>query len=136
MSRPLLWHLELSHYSEKVRWALDHKRVPHARRAPIPGVHAFLARALTGQPRMPILELDGRRIADSTRIIAALEEHAPDPPLYPQDPGDRERALELEDFFDEEVARAVRGFAFHYASRSADMMLDAVMPRATGLSGR
>ena len=130
MTRTVLWHLELSHFSEKVRWALDHKRVPHARRGPIPGVHVPIARALTGQPRMPILELDGRRIPDSTRIIAALEEHAPDPPLYPADPGERERALALEDFFDEKVAKPVRGFAFHYALGNPEFMVDAVMPSA------
>jgi hypothetical protein len=27
-SLPVLWQLELSHYNEKVRWALDYKRVP------------------------------------------------------------------------------------------------------------
>ena len=130
VTRTLLWHLELSHYSEKARWALDFKRVPHARRGPIPGFHVPIARALTGQPRMPILELGGRRIPDSTRIIAALEEHAPDPPLYPADPAERERALALEDYFDEKVARAVRGFAFHYALDEPAFMVDAVMPSA------
>ena len=39
-TRPTLWHISLSHYSEKVRWALDHKRIPHRRRAVIvPGAH-------------------------------------------------------------------------------------------------
>ena len=33
---PVLWQLELSHYNEKVRWALDHKRIPHRRRALLP----------------------------------------------------------------------------------------------------
>lgn len=45
---PVLWQLELSHYNEKVRWALDHKRIPHVRRALLPGVHAVTARRLTG----------------------------------------------------------------------------------------
>jgi hypothetical protein len=30
---PVLWHLEISHYNEKVRWALDYKGVAHVRRA-------------------------------------------------------------------------------------------------------
>ena len=29
MDTPLLWHIPLSHYSEKVRWALDHKGIAH-----------------------------------------------------------------------------------------------------------
>jgi hypothetical protein len=27
----LLWHIPLSHYNEKVRWALDYKRIAHHR---------------------------------------------------------------------------------------------------------
>jgi hypothetical protein len=35
--RPVLWQLELSHYNEKVRWALDLKRIDHVRRPLLPG---------------------------------------------------------------------------------------------------
>jgi glutathione S-transferase len=27
MDTPLLWHIPLSHFSEKVRWALDYKGI-------------------------------------------------------------------------------------------------------------
>jgi glutathione S-transferase len=57
---------------------------------------------------LPILWLDGRAIGDSTRIIAALEEHYPEPPLYPADAAARERALALEDYFDEQLGPALR----------------------------
>ena len=30
MDTPLLWHIPLSHYSEKVRWALDYKGIAGA----------------------------------------------------------------------------------------------------------
>ena len=36
---PVLWQLQISHYVEKVRWALDYKRVPHVRRTLLPGPH-------------------------------------------------------------------------------------------------
>ncbi len=132
MSRTVLWHLELSHYSEKVRWALDHKRIPHARRAPMPGTHGLPALVLTGKRRLPILQLEGRALGDSTRIIAALEEHTPDPPLYPADPRERERALALEEYFDEELAPAIRGFSFHFATQDPELVVAAVAPRAQG----
>ena len=32
MDTPLLWHIPLSHYSEKLRWALDYKCIAHRRR--------------------------------------------------------------------------------------------------------
>jgi glutathione S-transferase len=66
--------------------------------------------------------MDGRRIGDSTAIIAALEERFPDAPLYPSDPGQRERALELEDFFDEEVGPHTRRLAFHELSRDPERL--------------
>ena len=53
-------------------------------------------------PTLPVMELDGRTVGDSTAIIAALEERQPDPPLYPSDPVERARALALEDWFDEQ----------------------------------
>ena len=37
--KPVLWHIPISHYSEKARWALACKGVEHERRAPLPGAH-------------------------------------------------------------------------------------------------
>jgi glutathione S-transferase len=112
---PVLWQIDLSHFSEKARWALSWKGVEHRRRAPVPGAHMAVAAWLTrgGQVTFPILELDGRRIGDSTAIIAALEERYPEPPLYPTDPALRRRAMELEDFFDEELGPHIRQLAWH-----------------------
>jgi glutathione S-transferase len=115
MAQPTLWHIPASHYSEKVRWALALKGVEHRRVAPPPGVHMVLAPLLTRGRHftLPVLSLDGRRIGDSTAIIAALEERFPQPPLYPEDPAERARALALEDYFDETAAPAVRQLGWH-----------------------
>ena len=113
--KPVLWHIPISHYNEKVRWALALKGVEHERRAPMPGAHQVIALGLTrgAVSTFPVLRLDGRNIGDSTAIIAALEERHPDPPLYPADPAERARALELEDFFDEELGPDIRLYAYH-----------------------
>jgi glutathione S-transferase len=111
---PLLWHLPISHYSEKVRWALDWKRIPHRRRVMPPGFHPLGAFVLAGGYTMPVLVLEGRPIGDSTAIIAALEERYPDArPLYPSDPAERARALEIEDWFDENAGAYARRWAFN-----------------------
>jgi glutathione S-transferase len=107
METPLLWHIPLSHYSEKVRWALDYKGIAHRRRVLGPDYLIRVWRA-TGQGKLPVLWLDGRAIADSTRIIAALEEHYPEPPLYPRDTATRQRALALEDDLDDTLGPALR----------------------------
>jgi glutathione S-transferase len=120
----VLWHIEISHYNEKARWALDYKRIPHERRVPMPGLHGFRAMVLTrgAQRRLPVLEIDGKRIGDSTAIIAALEEYAPEPPLYPADPVERARALQLEDWFDEELAPALRRFVWYHTLPDTDAL--------------
>jgi glutathione S-transferase len=111
---PVLWQLQISHYVEKVRWALDYKRVPHIRRTLLPGLHAVKTKRLTGDTSTaPVLTLDGRAIGDSTRIIAAIQEQWPQPPLYPEDPTQRRRALELEQFFDEELGPHIRRALYH-----------------------
>ena len=113
--QPTLWHIPISHYSEKVRWALDHKKIPHRRRAVLGGRHPLVAMILTrGEHQTaPVLTVDGRGIGDSTAIIAELEARYPDRPLYPADPAERARALELEEWLDEELGPAIRRLAYH-----------------------
>ena len=112
---PTLWQIDVSHYSEKARWALAWKGVEHRRRSPVPGAHMAVALWLTrgAHYTFPVLSIDGRRIGDSTAIVAALEERQPEPPLYPADIAERRRALELEEFFDEELGPYVRQLAWH-----------------------
>jgi glutathione S-transferase len=110
---PVLWHLEISHYNEKARWALDYKGVAHERRAVRPGLQELTARRLRAGRTVPILELNGRAIGDSTRIIEEIERRWPEPPLYPADPEERSRALDLEDYFDERCGHDARRVLFN-----------------------
>jgi glutathione S-transferase len=109
---PVLWHLEISHYNEKVRWALDYKGIAHVRRAVTPALQQLTARRLRAGRTLPILEVAGQAIGDSTRIIAEIERRWPEPPLYPADPHQRRRALDLEDHFDERCGHDVRRVLF------------------------
>lgn len=129
---PVLLHLKVSHYNEKARWALDHKGIPHIRRASAPGQHAKLARQHTGGSTFPVLLLDGEAIGDSTRIIEALERRQPEPPLYPADPTDRRRALELEDFFDEELGPHTRLLALHLTLPDPELLFGTFTPDLEG----
>lgn len=136
--KPTLIQLDISHYSEKIRWALDFKQVPHVRRSPLPGSHMPIAFALTrGESiTLPLLQLDGRAIADSTAILAALEERYPDPPLCPSDPEQRRRALALEDFFDEELGPHARLLPFHELSNEPAMFAEVAAAAVPGPLGK
>lgn len=114
-SLPTLWQIDVSHYSEKARWALAWKEVEHRRHSPVPGAHMAITFWLTrgAHYTFPVLSIDGQRIGDSTAIVAALEERYPQPPLYPADIAERRRALELEEFFDEELGPYVRQLAWY-----------------------
>jgi glutathione S-transferase len=131
----VLWHIEVSHYNEKARWALDYKSIAHELRVPMPGLHGAHALALTRgrHRRLPIIELEGKRIGDSTAIIAALEAYQPEPPLYPADPAQKARALELEDFFDERLAPQLRRLVWHHTLPDTDAVVDSLFAdRAPG----
>jgi len=78
--------LALAHKGIEVEWV----DVDPAERTPV--------REISGQDLVPVLvEEDGTVVADSTRILARLEERFPEPPLYPRDPA---RRAEVEVFLD------------------------------------
>jgi glutathione S-transferase len=110
VATPVLWQYNFSNFNEKARWALDFKGISHVRRSLLPVSTRALRFSLRGT--LPVLDLDGERIPDSSRIVEALERRQPDPALYPSDPAERRRALELEDFFDEHAGHEVRRAAF------------------------
>jgi glutathione S-transferase len=135
---PVLWQYSFSNYNEKARWALDYKGIPHRRHSVMPGWPRGLWFS-RGDGTLPVLDLDGRRIVDSTAIIAALEERRPEPALYPADPEERRRALELEDFFDEHAGHDMRRVGFWEARTDRPFALDFMttdQPRIAGGVGR
>ena len=124
---PVLWHLKVSPYNEKARWALDYKGVPHVRRAITPPAHRKIARRLCGTETFPVLEFDGSAIGDSTDILWELERRVPKPPLFPGDTYECERALEIEDYFDE-FAPHLRVLCLNHALPDPDLFADTFVP--------
>lgn len=99
-----LWQFRYSPYNEKVRWALDLKRLRHRRIDLMPGPHAGKVRRLSGQTATPVLVVDGRAIAGSASILLELDRLAPEPPLFTDDP----RAIEIERRFDADWGPRIR----------------------------
>ncbi len=114
MTAALLHQFTFSHYNEKVRWALDFKRIPHRRRSHLPGPHAIAITRLSGQKSVPVLCLEDGVTAGSAAIIDVLERRYPEPPLYPAAEPERAQAKEVQRWFDEEVGPHLRR-AFFFA---------------------
>jgi glutathione S-transferase len=91
-----IWRIPFSTNVERVALALGHKGLTVDWIDVEPADRSEVER-ISGQPLVPVLEVDGRVIADSTAIIEELERLHPSPPLYPADPA---RRAEVEVFVD------------------------------------
>ena len=103
-----LLHFRFSPYNEKVRWALDLKRLAHRRKSLLPGPHMPAVRRATGQSATPVLRIGDQWLAGSARIIAALDDLAPQPHRLIPGGSARARALEIQRRFDEDWTPRMR----------------------------
>lgn len=103
----ILYTYNVSPYAAKVRAILRYKRLPFEERVVHPLRRGALKK-LSGQVAVPVLDDDGRPIADSTRIARHLDEKFPEPAILPADPALRARALLLEEWADEGLARVIQ----------------------------
>ena len=88
-------------FTEKVRLALLYKGLDFELTEPTgPGDYR---RWNPETGLLPVLELDGERIPDSTAILLKLEEVFPDPPLLSQDARISGQQRQLEDWADENL---------------------------------
>lgn len=122
MADVTLLQFRYSPYNEKVRWTLDLKRVPHVRRSLLPGPHAPVVLWRTRQTATPVLCLDGRWIAGSANIVAALDERVPTPALRPESAEARAEARAIEARFDDDLVPRMRRAALAALLTDADYM--------------
>jgi glutathione S-transferase len=102
-----LFSYNVSPYAAKVRAVLAYKGVPFEERMVHPLERGEVVRR-SRQIAVPIIDDDGTVVADSTRIVAYLDERYPPRPVIPRDPALRARALLLEEGFDEGLARTIQ----------------------------
>ncbi len=108
----VLHQFNFSHFNEKARWALAYKKVNHERQSYLPGPHIPQIKKLSGQRSTPVLDWQGEIIAGSAAIIDKLESEIADNPLYPDDEVMKQKALEIQAFYDNEVGPATRTVLF------------------------
>ncbi len=119
-----LYQFAVSHFSEKVRWALDHKGLAYEPVYLLPGMHARTIRELTGQKAtsVPVLVDNGRPVQDSAAILDHLDATFPGRQLLPESPDEQASALAWENRLDEQAGPAVRTFAYHHLLQRPKVM--------------
>ena len=84
-----LYQFPVSHYCEKVRWALDFKGLKYQKINLVPGPHVRKVLQMASKSQVPVLE-DGKDIIQgSAEIIDYLESKYPERSLTPKRSGAR-----------------------------------------------
>jgi len=112
-----LFGSRLSPFVEKVARALALKGLAYSLVEPRSPADFKRWNPQTG--KMPVLDVDGERVWDSTRILVRLDELRADPSLYDPDPAVAARQRFLEDWSDEALYWYVMGLRWNAANASA-----------------
>ncbi len=109
--------IPVSHYSEKVRWALDYLQLPYREHAHMPPFHRNATKK-HGGTSVPVLITDTQTICDSTDILHYLDTLQPGK-LYPIEPQLQSLGTELETLFNQTLGVNTRRWGYSYILTSA-----------------
>jgi glutathione S-transferase len=101
MSKIKLYVLPGSHPCAAVEVAMRRKGIPFQQINLLPMVQVAAGPLLYGGSTVPGMRIDGERLVGSRTIMRRLDLLAPEPPLLPADPAERERVLEAERWGDD-----------------------------------
>jgi glutathione S-transferase len=126
-----LYQFHCSHFCEKVRWALEYKRVPYQPVNLLPGFHLKPMRKLAPKSCLPVLVDEETVVQQSSAIITYLDTKFPNPALTPLEPQAARVALEWERYLDEHIGVSLRLWFYHYALPDRDLGLRFLLQGAT-----
>lgn len=109
-----LYQFAISHYCEKVRWALDYKGLDYSTVNLLPGQHIRFIKRIAPDSSVPVLEHNGNYIQNSSNIISYLDEHFPDKPLTPSQPDIKQQAHDWEQYLDDQIGDHIRRYCYHF----------------------
>ena len=98
-----LWTFRTSPFAGKVRAALDEKGVPVELLEIHPAQRPARLRELNPLNRVPVLEVDGAAMRESSVILEWIEETYPEPPLWPDESTERAEARAWARFIDDSL---------------------------------
>lgn len=109
-----LYQFPISHYCEKIRWALDFKKIDYEIVNLVPGLHLFTTKRLGPKTSVPIIQENGHIIQGSAQILDYLEKNYPAPALHPKNKSDLQSALEWETLADLEIGPHLRRYYYYF----------------------
>jgi glutathione S-transferase len=113
---------QISHYCEKVRWALDRTGFPYVEECHLPPLHRLKTTPLGGSS-VPLLVTEAEVLKDSADILKYLDTVAPPHlKLYPDSPALRDEVEELETQFNRELGVSTRQWGYFYALPNQSVM--------------
>lgn len=115
---------EISPFCGKVRRILEAKGLRY-QVINYNGLQAAKAARLTPIGKLPVLDIDGERIADSRLIAQELERRFPQPPLMPATPAEQAQVQVYQDWADESLYWYELHFRIHHDA-AWSRMLDAL----------
>lgn len=131
-----VYRIPFSTNVERVALALAHKGL-EAEWIDVDPADRSVVRDLSGQELVPVLEVDGRVLADSPQILEYLEARHPDPPLLPRGEARREEVRVFCDWFNETWKRPPNRIAIGRGTDADEAALRGSLDRFEALlSGR
>ena len=107
-----LYQFPVSHYCEKVRWALDYKGIPFDTKNLLPGMHVKTIKKLAAKSSVPVIKHDGIFIQGSSQILDYLDEKFQQNSLC-HDLREAE-IMEWEKEADQIIGPEIRRFCYHH----------------------
>ncbi|MGD8592497.1 MAG: glutathione S-transferase family protein [Gammaproteobacteria bacterium] len=119
----ILYQFPVSHYCEKVRWALDFKGLEYQVTNLLPGAHIKFVQSIAPKTEVPVLRHDTKIIQGSSEIITYLDRVFPDKSLTPSDPALKQQVLDWETFADENIGPHTRLYCYHFLLDNPDIVV-------------
>jgi glutathione S-transferase len=118
-----LYQFPISHYCEKVRWALDYKGLDYQIINLLPGAHIKVIKLIAAKTEVPVLQHGEKIVQGSSEIITYLDTAFPEKPLTPSDPLLKQQTLEWETFVDENIGPHTRLYCYHFLLDRPDIVI-------------
>jgi glutathione S-transferase len=124
----VFYQTPISHFCEKVHWALDFKGLPYSKVSVNPFTRSELA-AVSERRQVPLIRHGREVVCESSAIVSYLDEICPSPPLVPEKEPERRECLEIERIADQEIGPAVRRLAYDTLLADRAMFTRLMLPK-------